>query len=137
MSNAKHACRHPALTGRSGTPSSDLPTNERQRLFTSNRRSGNPASFFQVTRPNREFRPVSSKQRAQIGKSGVFLPSNTPKSGNPACFFQATRPNREIQPVSSGGICRNPEREFDVRNPFPCNRGRHLHISVKTSFTTR
>ena len=33
MSNAKHACRHPALTGRSGTPSSDLPTNERQRLF--------------------------------------------------------------------------------------------------------
>ena len=38
VSNAKHACRHPALTGRSGTPSSDLPTNERQRLFTSNRR---------------------------------------------------------------------------------------------------
>ena len=56
-----------------------------------------PVSSGEICR-NPEIQPVSSKQHAQIGNSGLFLLSNTPKSGILACFFQATRLNLEKRP---------------------------------------
>ena len=56
-------------------------------LLSNTPKSGILACFFQATRLNREFWPVSSKQHAQIENYGLFLPSNTPKSRITACFF--------------------------------------------------
>ena len=65
--------------------------------------------FFRETRPNREFRPVSSEKHAQIENYSAFLPRNTPKSRIPACFFRATRPNPKIQPVFTEETHPNPK----------------------------